>query len=197
MKATFALLGNAEVHNLVRKLAWDIHQRYQTGTRHASLPPHISLKQPFAIRDLSALEEYMGELARSIDPFEVRLIELQVRPLVFGRTEYGLLWLDVQETEELRGLHNRINAELAERFGNTQADFDASGYHFHMTVMMGGQSLDTYLEFFNEIPDPRIDLRYTVRELAMFVYDGPMGPDGEYLSYKILPIGRLFEQAST
>jgi hypothetical protein len=24
MKATFALLANAEIHNLVRKLAWDI-----------------------------------------------------------------------------------------------------------------------------------------------------------------------------
>lgn len=132
----------------------------------------------------------MGELACSIDPFEVRLTELQVLPLVFEGTEYGLLWLEVQETEGLRGLHNRINAELAERFGNTQADFDGSRYHFHMTVMMGGQSLDTYRKFFDEIPDPRIDLRYAVRELAMFVYDEPMGPDGEYLSYKILPIGK-------
>ncbi len=31
MKATFALLANNGIHNLVRKLSWDIHQKYRTG----------------------------------------------------------------------------------------------------------------------------------------------------------------------
>ena len=190
MKATFALLANTEVHNLVRKLAWEIHQKYGTGTRHASLPPHISLKQPFRITDIFALEEYMDELAGSIDPFEVGLTELQILPMVFEGTEYGILWLDVSETEELRQLHDRINDELSQRFGNTRADFDGSAYHFHMTVMIGGQSMDAYRRFYSEIPDPQINLRYTARELAMFVYDEPIRPESEYLSYKILPIGR-------
>jgi hypothetical protein len=63
MKATFALLANRELHNWVRKLACQIHQNYRTGTQHCRLPPHISLKQPFAISDLTALEGYMDELA--------------------------------------------------------------------------------------------------------------------------------------
>jgi hypothetical protein len=58
-----------------------------------------------------------------------------------------------------------------------------------MTVVMGGQSLDVYRQLYSEIPDPRIDRQYTVRELAMFVYDEPLGPQGEYLTYKILPLG--------
>ena len=58
MKAALALLANAEIHNLVRKLSWKIHQKYRTGTRHASLPPHVSLKQPFVTTDLPALEDY-------------------------------------------------------------------------------------------------------------------------------------------
>ena len=32
MKAAFALLANTEVHNLTRKLSWEIHQKYRTGT---------------------------------------------------------------------------------------------------------------------------------------------------------------------
>lgn len=91
MKAAFALLANPEIHNVVRKLSWEIHQKYRTGTRHASLPPHVSIKQPFSIKDLSALEDYMSELAGSIQPFEVRLTELQVIPISFGGTAYGLL----------------------------------------------------------------------------------------------------------
>ena len=59
MKAAFALLANVEVYNFVRKLAWDIHRQYGTGTIDTRLPPHISLKQPFSIGDLAALEDYM------------------------------------------------------------------------------------------------------------------------------------------
>lgn len=57
MKATFALLASRDVHNWARQLAWDIHQKYHTGTIDNRLPPHISLKQPFAIQNLTALDE--------------------------------------------------------------------------------------------------------------------------------------------
>ncbi|HKY53197.1 MAG TPA: 2'-5' RNA ligase family protein [Anaerolineales bacterium] len=191
IKATFALLANTEVHNLVRKLAWEIHRKYHTGTDVCRLPPHISLKQPFATSNLASLEEYMDELAKSITPFDVYLTELQLVPLRFEGMEFGLLWIDVQETETLRQLHNRINEELSQQFGHTQADFDGMTYHFHMTVMMGGQPMDIYRKLFSEFPDAKVDMRYTVHELAMFLYDEPMGPKGEYLTYKILPIGRM------
>ncbi len=190
MKAAFALLANTEVHNFVRKLAWEIHQKYRTGTIDSRLPPHISLKQPFRIADLIPLEEYMDELAKTITPFDVTLTELQIVPIPFEGMEYGLLWIDVQETEDLRQLHDRINEELSERFENTQADFDGANYHFHMTVMIGGQPIDVYRKYYSEISERKVNLRYTVRELAMFVYDEPMGPKGEYLTYKILPIGK-------
>jgi 2'-5' RNA ligase len=190
MKATFALLANPETHNLVRKLSWEIHQKFRTGTRHASLPPHVSLKQPFPVSDLPALEKYMDELVGSIRPFEVTLTELQVVPVPFGGAEYGILWFDIEESEVLRGLHNRLNIELNQRFGDTTADFDGKGYRFHMSVMMGGQLLEIYRKFHDEIPKKRVDLTYTATELAMFVYDEPMGPHGDYLCYRILPIGR-------
>jgi hypothetical protein len=73
MKATFALLANTEIHNLVRKLSWDIHRKYHTGLDVCRLPPHISLKQPFEISALEPLAEYMNELAKSIVPFEAHL----------------------------------------------------------------------------------------------------------------------------
>jgi 2'-5' RNA ligase len=190
MKATFALLANTEVHNFVRKLAWEIHQKYRTGTIDSRLPPHISLKQPFRIADLIPLEQYMDELAKSINPFEVHLTEFQLVPIPFKGKEFGILWIDVQETDYLRQLHERLNQELAQRFENTQADVDGTSYHFHMTVMIGGQPIDVYRKYYSEIPERKVNLRYTVRELAMFVYDEPIGPKGEYLTYKILPIGK-------
>jgi len=189
MRATFALLANTEVHNVVRKLSWEIHQKYQTGTKHASLPPHISLKQTFSISDIAALEKYMDELAKSITPFDLMLTEVQVVPISFNGIDYGILWLDVEETRELRELHNRLNQELNESFGNTSADFDGDRDHFHMTAMMGGQPFEVYQKFLSEIPDPKVNLLYTVKELAMFVYDEPMEPESDYLCYRMLPIG--------
>lgn len=188
MKATFVLLANPEVHNLVRKLSWEIHQKYRTGTRHAALPPHVSLKQPFGVSNLPALESYMDELAGSIPPFDVTLTELQAIPIFYDSVEYGILWIDIEETETLRGLHNRLNHDLSLLLGDTRADFDGDAYRFHMTVMMCGQLMEICRKYQKDIQHSQVNLRYTARELAMFVYDEPMGPHGDFLCYRILPL---------
>jgi 2'-5' RNA ligase len=190
MKATFALLASREAYNWVRKLAWEIHQTYRTGTLDVRLPPHISLKQPFAIADIAQIEAYMQELAATIPPFSVHLTELQLEVGIFNGMKFGILWLAVRETEALRQLHDRLNQELAQRFGNTQANYDGRDYQFHMTVMMGGQPVEVYRKIYDEIAERTINLEYSVQDLAMFVYDEPMGPQGEYLTYRILPIGK-------
>lgn len=189
MKAAFAILANLEAYNFVRKLAWNIHSQYHTGTIDARLPPHVSLKQPFAISDLDALEQYMHELAQGIEPFEVELTRLELRSITHQERDYGLLWIAVQENPTLRALHNKLNQELSQRFGDAPADFDGGEYLFHMTVMMGGQPTGVYRTAFAEIAHKEVNLRYTARHVAMFVYDEPMGPHGEYLTYKIVPIG--------
>jgi 2'-5' RNA ligase len=81
----------------------------------------------------------MTDLARSIAPFEVQLTELVLEPLVFEGKKFGMVWLDVQETPDLRQLHNRLNQELRQHFGATGADYDGEHYHFHLTVLMAGQ----------------------------------------------------------
>jgi 2'-5' RNA ligase len=187
MRAAFALLASAEIHNVVRKLAWKMHVEHRTGTRHASLPPHVSLKQPFRIADLdfAAFETYTAEFAASIEPVDITLTELQVMG-----AEEGILWAAVEGTAVLHGLHERLNRELSEWFGDTSAPFDGPEYLFHLTVIMGGRPAEVYRTFLHELGDPRLDLRFTARELAIFVYDEAMGPEGNYMSYKVLPLGR-------
>jgi len=188
MKATFALLADTDVHNLIQKLAWEFHQNYRTGTLR--LPPHVSLKQPFRVVNLVAMEGYMDSFARSIQPFDVILTRLDVVSSLYEGIEYGILWADVQESAALRGLHNRLNNELTRHFGPVPAEHDGESYHFHMTVMIGGQPIEVYRRFVSELENPILDRSFTVRELAMFIYDEPLGQDSEYLCYKILPIGK-------
>ena len=189
MKATFALLANVGIHNLVRKLSWEIHRKYRTGIDVCRLPPHISLKQPFNFFDLHPLEEYMTELADSISPFEVNLTRLELIEATINGLETGILWLNVQETAVLRQLHNRLNQELTSRFGDVSATFDGPDYHFHMTAAIGGQPVETYQKIYSEFVGHWKDLEYTVRELGMFVYDDQEELNAGYITYKILPLG--------
>ena len=189
MKATFALLTNPEIYNYTRKLSWGIHQKYRTGTRHAAHPPHISLRRPFSASSVPALEQYMEELASSVQPFEVKLTELQAVPKFYDGVEYGVLWAAVEKSYVLRELHKRLNHDLELRFGCDAADPDSDSYLFHITIMMCGQLMEICRKYENNIEHTRIDMCYTARELGMFIYEEPMGPHGEYLCYKILPIG--------
>ena len=60
MLVAFALLGNDHLHNVIRKLALTVHRTHGTGLHAGILPPHISLKQPFRITDLPAIEAFLG-----------------------------------------------------------------------------------------------------------------------------------------
>lgn len=189
MKATFALLADHQIHNFVRKLSWDIHGKYHTGIDMCRLPPHISLKQPFDISDLDLLSEYMAELAQSIEPFQAQLTHLELVDATIDGLESGILWLKVEETEFLRGLHNRLNEELTARFGNVPAEYDGANYHFHMAVAIGGQSTETYRKILDEFKDQLVNLQYTVQELVMFVYDERTAVNAGYMTYIVLPLG--------
>jgi hypothetical protein len=58
-----------------------------------------------------------------------------------------------------------------------------------MSVMMCGHLMEICRNYQGEIEYSKINLRYTARELAMFLYDEPMGPHSDQLCYRIVPIG--------
>ncbi|HEX4204437.1 MAG TPA: 2'-5' RNA ligase family protein [Ktedonobacteraceae bacterium] len=183
MKATFALLLDHHVHNMVRKLAVEVHHAYQTGLAGSQLPPHVSLKQPFLIADLPALEAYFDQLAKSINPLLLSF------PRIGGPGNAPVLWLEVEETETLRQLHTRINQELAERFSETQAPFDGPAYHFHLTIALDRASSSVYQSMVAELESRNVAFQATARHLALFYYDDDQFGPASFLTYKILPLG--------
>jgi 2'-5' RNA ligase len=72
----------------------------------------------------------------------VKLTELQLFEAEIDGLETGILWLNVEETDILRKIHNRVNQEFTTRFGDVQAPFDGPEYHFHMTVAIGNQPIE-------------------------------------------------------
>jgi len=189
MKATFALLADRYVYNLVRKIAWEANRKFGIGTDVDRLEPHVSLKQPFQVRDLFRLESYMEEFAASISPFQIHLTRMQAIPTRIDDLETGILWFDVEETSSLRGLHQRLNEELENRFGPTPASFDGDEFHFHMTIAMGNKPFEVYQSIAHSYkPDPA-DHHFEASELVLFIQDENARVDGDHTAYKILPLG--------
>lgn len=190
MKATFALLADRKVYNLVRKIAWEANRKFGIGIDTARLEPHVSLKQPFQVLDLQHLETYMGKLAASISPFDVHITRIQAVPTKIDDLETGILWFDIEETSTLRELHQRINNDLEKLFGPTPALFDGDEYHFHMTIAMGNKTFEIYQSIVEWHQADSMDYHFEATELALFVYDEDFRLNRGYMTYKILPFGR-------
>ncbi len=183
MKAGIALLVDLETHNFMRELAFEIDRKYHTGLVAAQLPPHISLKQPFSIADLAAVARYFDELAARLEPVKVLLKQVQVL-VPQNEKSPGVVWLDVQESTELRTLHDRINRELAEHFENTAAPFDGPEYHFHATVSYGGPP-GIYPLIQAEYEGMPIGRRTITQNICLFYSDDVEGRSGTYFTYRI------------
>jgi 2'-5' RNA ligase len=181
MKAAFALLTDRTVENFVNRLAWDIHRQWQTGVAARCYPAHISLKQPFAIGErLAEMEAYMARLAASIPPLPIEPAALYAWESVLG--------IDLVETPALRELHNRLNRELPDIFGDVRAEYDGDGYHFHITVAMGGASAETYRAIYAAHAGRALPERFIAREVALLTgYERP-GGGWQYMMHTVLPL---------
>lgn len=190
MKAGFALLVDHTIHNLIRKLSFELNRDYRIGFRGAQVPPHISLKQPFQVSDVVAVEAYFDSFAASIRPFDATLQAVEVHPTAGPSGDLGVVWIKVRDSRTLRGLHTRLNAELDERFANTQADFDGPDYQFHATIVAGGQPPDVYHRIATALRSPPLPRTCRIREIMMCYFDDDSYAPGTYSTYKILPLGR-------
>jgi 2'-5' RNA ligase len=181
MRAAIALLADEETANVVRKLAWRLHLRHGTGTWSRRIEPHISLKQPFGVADMDALEGYVDGLADEIAPFKVRLPRVE---LVEHGQETGILWYAVEEIPLLRELHERLNRDL-----KAAAEFDGDDYRFHMAIALGGRPLEVYRRAHAELAGEPVDRVCRLERLALMVYEEPIRADGEFMTYKVLRLG--------
>ena len=172
----------------IRKLALTVHRTHGTGLHAGILPPHISLKQPIRMTDLPAIETFFDHFAHSIRRFDLTLTYVSGPVLPASAGDRGVLWLEVEENQHLRTLHDRLNADLAYQFTQTEAPFDGAAYHFHATVALVQQPA-SYRQVLQDYRGPRVDLTYRPNQIALFYYDDATFGPGSYLTYKVLPLG--------
>ncbi len=189
MRAAIALLLDDTAHNFIREMTVDIHRHFGLGYRAATHRPHITLKQGFPITELPAVVAYFSAFATGIPPLNVTFshIGMVIAP-DFDGDERGVLWLSADETPALRGLHNRLNRELAARFEDTAAPFDGENYQFHCTLFAGGAELASYHRAFDALKNTPITLKSHINRIGLFFQDDGVA-GGNFITYRILPLG--------
>ena len=185
MKAAIVLLSSAAVQNYVRRIVFALNAQYKVGLFASLLPSHVSLKQPFTFESMDVLETYFDNLAGRIAPFEIELNRFYSEEWA----GYGILGLNVVETPILRGLHNRINAELSQLFKDTRAPHDGSGYRFHLTIEAGKlESANPYQVYFDHLSDPQVKMAFQAQELGLFYYPDETYGAGPFITYRVMPL---------
>lgn len=184
----FALLVDYKISNYARRIIYDITNKYGTSIEPALLPQHISLKQSFKVNSIDKIESYFDNLADSLKYFDLEFSKIDLVEIEDNKNDMEILWLDVNETKYLRDIHNRLNKELLEKFEISETGFDGENFHFHSTLSFGYNQKKDFKEIKRELCDKDLNLRFTVKEIALFYSPDDECIPGRFITYKILPI---------
>ncbi len=188
IRTAIALLIDNELAN--RLATFTLRCRdYGFDLRVLRLPAHVSLKQPFIVKDFRRFEEYFDEFASRIEPQQLRFDGF----VFWGDAGQGVVSARVTASPRLRRLHEQLNTELEQSFGETQADFDGDEYEFHLAIALGGFHADLLPQLNSDIAAWKFDEVTEATQLAMFIYEESAHPDPlygvrEYGTYKVLPL---------
>ncbi|RKD32463.1 2'-5' RNA ligase family protein [Thermohalobacter berrensis] len=189
MKVCLALLVDYKLQNYARKIAFDINRKYNTGFIAARLPQHVTLGPLFEVQDIKYVEEYFDFLAKSLKPLEIKFTSIDLRIIGDEKDGLGVLWMDIEENDNLRELHNRIYKDIGERSWKADEIFGDGIYHFHSTIALGKQPPYVYKEIYDNIQNKQIDYTCLVKEIALFCPSDDENRMGTYITYKKLPLG--------
>ncbi|MBQ2892648.1 MAG: 2'-5' RNA ligase family protein [Oscillospiraceae bacterium] len=111
----------------IRSICLEQNKALGLNTAAFSLPQHVSLKISFPSQQHKEILAYLEAFLQKQPPFSLRIQSVQ--------QQGNILWLPVEENETLRQLHQQLDAQLEQRFGIAQHEFDKC-FLFHSTLFM-------------------------------------------------------------
>lgn len=183
-RCAFALLPDPDTRNRVTEITMRLHELNPGRLHWLSLPPHVSLKQPFEYEQLEPLTAYFDDIAKALAPFTCPSGELEIQP-PRHRSEH-IAWIAMKEDPRLRTLHEQLLRELSTVVLDPVASFDGDTYRFHLTL--------AFVEGEDELLLPAGAAQFSgapvqFDRLAMFVYDGFPPDPYQYMTYRVRPLG--------
>ena len=188
MKATIVLIADNEAENFGRRMMLEAHKHGGMGFEMARLSQHVSLKQPFSIPDLDAMEEFFDGFVKELSPFDIEFLDVDVFPSnVLNGELSGCMSLRVKETSQLVDAQKRLNEGLYEKFGPCPAEHD-DDYILHMTVAIGGAGFEAYERAYDALVKQDYKKKFRFNKLGLLYYDDDNIKPGTYFCYKVCDI---------
>lgn len=177
MKIGYALLLNDECHNFIRRVQLELHQALGIGLPRQT--PHLTIKSPFETDDIKHHVDYLENLAAKIPPIELVFSG-------FGFFGQHVIFLDVQENQDLLDLHSRILREVNEKFGLTPHELEGNNVKFHASIA-GFNNEEKFREAQELLMKYQPKFRCRATELGLFYY---LGEGNGWIVNRRISIGR-------
>ena len=140
-----------EIRNYCKMLNKD----YNVSEQSFTLPQHVYLKESFKTDDYKNIIFDLKNYFKNMKQFELKISDIGNIP--------GVIWLEIEENEILRKLHNDILNLLKDKYNINKIGFDGETFKFHSTLF---QDVDNK-EKINNLYEV-IDKELQVMDLAAF-----------------------------
>jgi 2'-5' RNA ligase len=138
--------------------------------------PHVSIKLGFTGPDPARVADWLGEVSRVTQPFEIGLGGIDA-------FDEGILFIDVLKVAELEALRERVLRDLEAGFGVCGHPIEGEAFRFHVTLAHGLRGRDfaaakaAYLK-------QRFHLPFMARHLELLLHAGT-----HWMTLARLPLG--------
>ncbi len=103
-----------------------LNKDYNVSEQSFTLPQHVSLKQSFKTDDYKNIIFDLKNYFKNMKQFELKISDIGNIP--------GVIWLEIEENEILRKLHNDILNLLKDKYNINKIGFDGETFKFHSTL---------------------------------------------------------------
>ena len=121
------LIFDKDNESNIRKICEEENKKYKLNEDSFTLPQHISLKISFYAKEYEEVIDYIKSILANQSKIKVKIIGI-------SKINNGVIWLDVEENQELRKIHNLLNERLKEKYSVQLANFDGNNFKFHSTL---------------------------------------------------------------
>lgn len=161
-----AVVPPVDIRDQVTEIKKEISEKY--ASKHAlKSPPHITLHMPFKLKEkkLEFLQEELNDLSKSIDPFQLRLVD-------FDFFEPRVVFIYVEPSEELFQLQKNVKSRMRLKMNILNADRKDQAFHPHMTVAFRDLKKPAFYEAKKEFEKRKISFEFQVDSVFLLKHNG-------------------------
>ncbi len=153
------LVLSKEDNDFIRSICKEINKNYNLDEASFTLPQHVSLKSSFYIDNYNEVVDYIKKLLSNISPFRINITGI-------SKINNSVIWLDIEETQELRNIHNMLNDELLKKFNIPLIKHDGDIFRFHSTLFLDENISNEHDELVKELLDRfKLPIEFDINEI--------------------------------